>query len=460
MSGQTTNSGKKTLYGEHTRRSLQNFPFTGHTVPPELIHAYGAVKKACLVTCRDVNAFDDTALADALIIAADEVYTGLHDCQFPLDMLQGGAGTSLNMNINEVIASRAQELLPDGYRTVSPLDDVNRYQSTNDTFPTAVKYAAILLVQRLEGSLVMLHESFQKKEHEFADITKIGRTQMQDAVLTTLGREFGCYAEAIGRDRWRVFKCIERLRTVNLGGTAIGTGINAERTYILRVTETLREITGVGFARSENLMDTTQNCDVFAEVSGILCACGANLSKISNDLRLLSSGPDAGFGEIELPKRQGGSTIMPGKVNPVIPEAVIQAAMLAGANHTAIVQAVSSGSLELNPFLPLVAYSLLDSIRMLADSAEMLSRFCIDGITACRTRIEKHLESATSVITAFVRDLGYEKCSEIATRAREENRSVREILASEYGISDNEYRRRISSDDVLRLGFKRDRKAI
>jgi aspartate ammonia-lyase len=239
--------------------------------------------------------------------------------------------------------------------TLSPLDDLNLHQSTNDTYPTALHVAAIQELRTLEQALVGLLEAFQRQEQALAHVVKVGRTQLQDAVLTTVGRSMGGYAEAFGRDRWRVYKCEERLRVVNLGGTAIGSGLSAPRDYIFRVVDQLKAITGIGLARSENLVDATQNHDALVEVSGILSACAATLLKCSGDLRLMGSGPDAGLGELNLPARQAGSSAMPGKVNPVIPEAVTQAAMRVAANHALILQACAAGSLELNPFLPVVA---------------------------------------------------------------------------------------------------------
>ena len=270
------------------------------------------------------------------------------------------------MNVNEVLANRALQILgepPGDYARVSPLDDLNLHQSTNDTYPTALRLAAIELLHRLEEQIVALQEAFQAKEQEFAHVVKVGRTQYQDAVLTTLGREMGAYAEALNRDRWRIYKCEERLRVVNLGGTAIGTGFAAPRQYIFRVVDTLRELTSIGFARAENLTEATQNADVFVEVSGILKAHAATLLKICGDLRLLSSGPEAGLGEIRLPRRQAGSSIMPGKVNPVIPEAVSQVALLVFGYDATIATAAGLGSLELNAFLPLIADCLLESLR-------------------------------------------------------------------------------------------------
>ena len=340
----------------------------------------------------------DDAKADAIERACRELADGLLDDHIVVDRLQGGAGTSTNMNVNEVIANRALQLLgqpPGAYERVSPLDDVNLHQSTNDTFPTALRLAAIGLLHDLEEEVVSLQEAFQQKEQQFAHIVKVGRTQYQDAVLTTLGREMGAYAEALNRDRWRIYKCEERLRVVNLGGTAIGTGFAAPRQYIFRVVDVLRELSSIGFARAENLTEATQNADVFVEVSGILKAHAMDLLKICGDLRLLSSGPEAGLGEIRLPQRQAGSSIMPGKVNPVIPEAVSQAALMVAGYDATIAVAAGLGSLELNAFLPLVASCLLQSLSLLARSCEILRRHCVEGIEADEERCAAHVRASS-----------------------------------------------------------------
>lgn len=378
------------LYGIHTVRALENFPLAGRPVHPELVSAYGTVKLACALTNRSLGAWgDDPAKAAAIEQACREMAEGKLTEHVVVDLLQGGAGTSTNMNVNEVLANRALQLLgePLGrYSRVSPLDDLNLHQSTNDTYPTALRLAAILLLHQLEDRVVALQEAFQALEQKFAHVVKVARTELQDAVLTTLGREMSAYAEALSRDRWRIYKCEERLRVVNLGGTAVGTGLAAPRQYIFRVVDTLRELTGIGFARAENLVEATQNADVFVEVSGILKACAANLLKIAGDLRLLSSGPDAGLGEIRLPQRQAGSSIMPGKVNPVIPEAVSQAALLVMSHDQALTAAAAAGSLELNPFLPLIAACLLDSLKLLSGSCDILRRCCVEGIEADEER--------------------------------------------------------------------------
>ena len=298
------------LWGIHTARALENFHVSGRPVHTELIKAFGAVKLACVQTNHQLGYFPEQQKADSIIQACTEMAEGLLSMHVLVDSLQGGAGTSTNMNVNEVIANRALEISgkeKGNYSFISPLEDINLHQSTNDTYPTALKLAAIRMIRQLEQSVLLLQETFQVKEKEFAHVVKIGRTQLQDAVLTTLGREMGAYAEAFNRDRWRFSKCEERLRVVNLGGTAIGTGLGAPRQFIFRVADKLRENTGIGFARAENLIDNTQNADVYVEVSGMLKACAVSILKISTDLRLMSSGPDAGFAEIMLPQKQAGS---------------------------------------------------------------------------------------------------------------------------------------------------------
>jgi aspartate ammonia-lyase len=304
----------------------------------------------------------------------------------------------------------------------------------------------------LESRIVSLQEAFQVLEKRFAHVVKVGRTQLQDAVLTTLGREMGAYAEALNRDRWRIYKCEERLRSINLGGTAIGTGLSASRDFIFSAAEILRANTSIGLAHAENLIENTQNADVFVEVSGFLKACASTLLKICNDLRLMSSGPESGFGEIILPKRQAGSSIMPGKVNPVIPEAVCQVAMLVFGLDVSLTIACASGSLELNPFLPLVAVCLLDSIDLLANACDVFCRLCVEGIEADEQQCGRFVENSTVTATALLPVLGYERMAGIAQRAREEKRSVREIVLEEKLLSSEQFDELISPEAVCRLG--------
>ncbi|MCL4193155.1 MAG: aspartate ammonia-lyase [Thermoguttaceae bacterium] len=442
------------LYGIHTLRALESFPLACRPVHRGLVHAYGAVKLAAARANHELGWWKAAELA-AIEQACREMIEGRLDEHVVVDALQGGAGTSTNMNVNEVLANRALQILgrPLGdYRSISPTDDVNRHQSTNDTYPTALKVAAIQGLRALERQVVALVEAFQEKEREFTAVVKIGRTQLQDAVPTTLGRTMSAYAEAFSRDRWRIYKCEERLRVVNLGGTAIGTGLGAPRQFIFRATEHLRQITGLGLARAENLVDATQNADVFVEVSGILRALASSLIKVATDLRLLSSGPDAGLGEIRLPPRQAGSSIMPGKVNPVIPEAVTQAAMAVTGHDLVVVQAVNAGNLELSQFLPLVADSLLTAIDLLARACDIFRRLCVAGIEANAQRCLGQVHGSTATVTALVERIGYEKATELALASRTEGRSVREVVIERGLLSADEFDELVSPEQVTRLG--------
>ncbi|HBO43101.1 MAG TPA: aspartate ammonia-lyase [Planctomycetaceae bacterium] len=442
------------LYGIHTVRSVENFPLAGRPVHRALIHAYGAVKLACARTNHALGRLDDWR-ARPIQDACAELRAGVLDRFIVVDALQGGAGTSTNMNVNEVIANRALQLSgrsPGEYDAISPTDHVNLHQSTNDTYPTALKVAAIKLLHELEEQIVALVETFQNQEQACADVVKVGRTQLQDAVLTTLGREMGAYAEALSRDRWRISKCEERLRVVNLGGTAIGTGLGAPREYIFAVVETLREITGLGLARAENMVDATQNVDVFVEVSGMLKACAVNLLKISSDLRLLSSGPQAGLGEILLPPRQAGSSIMPTKVNPVIPEAVSQVALRVMAHDQEITQACALGNLELNAFLPLVADALLNSLELLTRAAGILRTHCVAGLTANSERCRAHLAGATAMATALVPVLGYQRAGAAAREAEDTGRTIRDVVLGHGWLTPEEFDYLVTPEAVTRLG--------
>lgn len=444
------------LWGIHTARAAENFPLSGKSVHPELIKAYGEVKLACAQTNIQLGFWkENPEKAGAIEKACFEMSQGLLNEHIIVDALQGGAGTSTNMNVNEVIANRALQIMgekPGKYELVSPLGDINLHQSTNDTYPTALKVAAIRLLRQLEQSVLELQEAFQQKEKEFAHIVKIGRTQLQDAVLTTLGREMSAYAEAFNRDRWRIYKCEERLRVVNLGGTAIGTGLGAPRQFIFNVVDRLRENTNIGLARSENLIDGTQNTDVFVEVSGILKANASNLYKISNDLRLLSSGPNAGLREINLPQKQAGSSIMPGKVNPVIPEAVAQVALLVFGNDLVITQACSAGNLELNQFMPLIAHAMLENLSLLNHACNIFNRKCISGITANEDVCKNNVENSTAAVTALIPKIGYENATLVVKTSQNLNISIREAAIKLHFISNKEFEDSITPEAVCRLG--------
>ncbi|WP_371375696.1 aspartate ammonia-lyase [Sporomusa aerivorans] len=414
-------------YGIHTMRALENFPLTEYKVSPVLIKAIALIKK----TAAEVNfelGYLTKEKGQAIAQAADEILNGQWQDQFVVDALQGGAGTSTNMNVNEVLANRAIELLggqKGNYSLVHPLNDVNMHQSTNDVYPTALRIAAIWLLKPLSEGCAALQEALQAKEAAFAGVIKVGRTEMQDAVPIMLGQEFSAYAGAIARDRWRLHKVEERLRQAALGGTAIGTGINANKKYIFMVNDRVRQYAGIGLARAENMIDVIQNADVFVEVSGLLKALAVNLGKISHDLRLLSSGPRAGLRELRLPERQAGSSIMPGKVNPIIPEAVNQTAFHIMASDMAITMAAQSGQLELNAFMPLIAHHLLGSLKILTNAVHILDEFCVQGLTADEEHCRNLLENSQVSVTALVPHIGYDLASKVARRASEENITIR-----------------------------------
>lgn len=403
-------------WGAHTERARANFSFTGYRVHPGMLRSYALVKKACCLANAELGLLSPEKSA-AITRACDEIAEGGFSDQFPVDALQGGAGTSTNMNVNEVVANRAIEILggvPGDYGRVHPIEDVNLNQSTNDTYPTALKVSAIMALRRLSEAIAGLQGAFQEKEKLFAGIATIGRTELQEAVPITLGAEFSGFAEAVGRDRWRTFKCEERLRVVNIGGTAVGTGISAPRSYIFLVIERLRDVTGLGLARGENLLDQTANADSFVEVSGILKAHAASLVKICNDLRVLAL-----LGEIRVPGLQAGSSIMPGKVNPVLLEAGIQAGMKVMANDSLIADACSRGSLQINEFLPLVSFALHESLDLLTRVDTRLAAH-VRGIEADELRCRAFFERSPMIATALLPHIGYDRATEL----------VRQFLAS------------------------------
>jgi aspartate ammonia-lyase len=396
-------------WGIHTQRAMDNFRISSLKVNPSLIRALARVKKACCQANAQLE-FLSSEKAQVIEQACEEIVSGKMYDQFPVDAMQGGAGTSTNMNINEVIANRAIELSggeKGTYNLIHPLEDVNLHQSTNDVYPTAVKVAAIFLLRDLARAVSELQGAFQEKEKEFAAVVKIGRTELQDAVPITLGAEFSAFAEAIGRDRWRTFKCEERLRVVNLGGTAVGTGLAAPRNYIFLVIEKLRETTGLGLSRGENVMGETANTDAFVEVSGILKAHATNLVKIANDLRLMNF-----LGEIRLPQLQAGSSIMPGKVNPVLAEAAIQVGMKVMANDSIIADCASRATLQINEFLPLLTHSLLESMDLLININKSLAGH-IRAIVADASKCAAYFDHSPTIITALLPVIGYEKATEL-----------------------------------------------
>lgn len=439
---------KDSYTGIHTHRALENFAVSNYQIDEDLIKSYGLVKLACAKTIFDIEESNKDK-AHAIKQACEEMAEGKLYEYIQVDALQGGAGTSLNMNINEVLANRALEILgkeKGSYKVISPLNDINKYQSTNDTFPTALKIAAIYKLKKLETTVVELQEALERKEKEFSSIVKIGRTELTEAVLTTLGKEFSAYAEAISRDRWRIYKCEERLRVVNIGGTAIGSGLGAPKKYIFQVIENLRDVTQIGLARAENLVDNTQNADVFSEVSGILKAHATNLIKIANDLRLMSS-----YDEIHLPAVQAGSSIMPGKVNPVIAEMVAQIGLKILGNDVIISHASALGQLELNHNMPLIAFTLLESLNLLINTNRIFAQKCIDGITANEEKLKTELHSSTAILTALLPRLGYEKLSEVSEKIKDTKTTVREYVLGNNLLTEEDFDYLISAEYILAL---------
>lgn len=403
------------LYGIQTARALENFTLHNKPVNINLIYGIVTVKKAAALTYKDLYK-DEAEKFSAIAWACDEVLNGLHDDQFKVEALQGGAGTSMNMNVNEVLANLALIHMgkqPGEYEFIHPLDDVNRGQSTNDVVPTGLRVAAIDRLRALSEECAKLQIALQEKENELQDVHKLGRTEWMDAVPITLGQEFGAYAQAIARDRWRLYKVEERLRQVNLGGTAVGCGDNTDRRYRFLVIEKLRDLTGLGLALAEYPMDITQNLDVCVEVSGLIKALAVNLMKISNDLRIMNSGPYGGIGEIHLQHHQYGSTIMPGKVNPVIPEMVIQCAIKVMANDNAISMAAAHGEFELNANTPLVADSLLESLEIMVNAVKLFREKAVKTLIADEERCKEILERSYAFATSYTKILGYDRVSEV-----------------------------------------------
>ncbi len=449
-------------YGSHTKRACDNFHLSNEKVNLALIYAIVAIKKAAAITHKTTKELA-VPKCEAIIKACDRILTGHFDDQFITHPLQGGAGTSVNMNVNEVIANVAIELLGGSkgeYTIINPLLDVNHSQSTNDVFLTGLRIASIRLLREVSEAFAELQEVLQLKEAEFADIIKLGRTQLMDALPMMVGQSFGAFARCISRDRWRLYKVEERLRETNLGGTAIGTGMNASYKYIYTVTEVIRELTGIGLARSEYPIDTTQNLDVFVEVSGLLKAAAVNLIKIANDLRLLSSGPKGGFAELNLPPVQPGSSIMPGKVNPVMPEMMLQVAYTVIGNDACITSAALSGQLELNAFAPLVAEKLLESLQLLQQGVRLFTKKCVQEITVNQDQCLKHLENSTVLVTALLHHLGYEQAAQIANESLATNTPIKELILAKQIMPEAELNKILNPYEITKPGIPGEKSTI
>ena len=417
-------------YGVQSLRAAENFHITGLNMHPEIINSLAYIKKAAAITNCEAGLLDKRR-TQAIVQACDEILEGRFREDFIVDPIQGGAGTSLNMNANEVIANRAIEILggkKGDYSVVNPNDHVNCGQSTNDVIPTAGKMTSLRLLKKLKKQLLRLHSALEQKADEFDGVIKMGRTQLQDAVPIRLGQEFKAYSVAILRDLNRMDKAMDEMRTLNMGGTAVGTGLNADESYLRRIVPNLSEISGMDLVQAYDLIDATQNLDSFVAVSGAVKACAVTLSKIANDLRLMSSGPRAGFGEINLPAKQNGSSIMPGKINPVIPEVVNQVAFNAIGNDMTITMAAEAGQLELNAFEPIIFYCLFQSIDTIAYAVNTFVDNCVIGITANETRCRYFVENSVGIITAICPYVGYQKAAEIAKEAIKTGESVRKLI--------------------------------
>ncbi|MBK8780485.1 MAG: aspartate ammonia-lyase [Anaerolineales bacterium] len=435
-------------YGVHTLRALENFPISGIPIStyPNMIRALACVKQACALANNELELLDEKQ-TNAIVKACEEIRAGELHSQFAVDVIQGGAGTSTNMNANEVIANRALELLGFArgeYKQLHPLEHVNMSQSTNDVYPTAIKVALYFEIDELIAAMEILKIAFADKAAEFKDILKMGRTQLQDAVPMTLGQEFSTYAVMLEEDQQRLREAASLIREINLGATAIGTGINAHPDYAALARKYLSEVTGISYITAGNLVEATQDAGAFVQLSGVLKRVAVKLSKICNDLRLLSSGPRAGLGEINLPAVQAGSSIMPGKVNPVIPEVVNQIAFLVIGNDITVTFAAEGGQMQLNAFEPIIAHSLLDSLKYLRQGCLTLAERCVKGITANRERLADLVNRSIGIVTALNPIIGYENATAVAKEAQATGKGVAEIVLAK-GLLTKE-----QLDDILR----------
>ncbi|MFS8628615.1 MAG: aspartate ammonia-lyase [Limnochordales bacterium] len=441
-------------YGIQTARALRNFPISGYRLRPAMIRALGLVKKACAQANMEAGLLPDD-VAQAIMQAAQEVADGAFNDQFLVDPIQGGAGTSINMNANEVIANRALEILglPRGrYDVVHPNNHVNMSQSTNDVIPTAFRIALLDMLQPAVAALERLSASLAAKADQFARVLKVARTHLQDAVPIYLGQEFRAYARVVARHAARLRTAAEALCRVNLGGTAVGTGLNAPPQYAARAVELLREWTGYPLRQAEDLVDATQNVDDLVALSGALRDTAVSLSKIASDLRLMASGPRAGLGELRLPPVQPGSSIMPGKVNPVIPEVVNQVAFQLQGNDLVVSLAAQHGQLELNVMLPVVMHNLFESVHMLGNAARVFAEQCVDGIAANEEKLRHDAERCIGLATVLNLYIGYEAASFVATESLRTGKPIRDVVLEHRLLPEDVLDALLQPDNLTRGG--------
>lgn len=449
-------------YGVQSMRVATNFQITHRPLHPVLIDSIVMVKKAAAITNEKSGKLDQQ-IAQAIIQACDEILDGNLRDQFIVDAIQGGAGTSANMNANEVIANRAIEILggtKGDYSIVHPNDHVNMSQSTNDVIPTAGKITVLKLLPQTIKELEKLEKAMEEKEAEFDDILKMGRTQLQDAVPMRLGQSFGAFAHVLKRDIKRLKNVMEEMKVLNIGATAIGTAINVDPYYLANISYELSKVAGISLKQADDLIDATQNLDGFVSVSGVLKTCAVDISKISNDLRLMSSGPRTGLSEINLPARQNGSSIMPGKINPVIPEVVSQVAYLIIGHDYTITMAAEAGQLELNAFEPVLFHHLFESIDTLKEAAATLTKHCITGITANKGQCEEYIEKSVGISTALCPYIGYAKSAEIAKKSLKTGISVKELVLEEGLLKEEELKEILKPEKMTQPMREKVMKAV
>lgn len=442
-------------YGVQTLRGVENFHITGNTMDKDFIKSMAMVKKASALANMQTGRLDEK-IGQAIVRAADEVVRGNFDNQFPVDPIQGGAGTSFNMNMNEVLANRALEILghPKGeYDIVNPNNHVNMAQSTNDAFPTAIKVCLIRKSKPLLAALRRLADELDKKAEEYKEILKMGRTHLQDAVPITLGQEMGAYASGIRRGVRRIKSAMLEAHTVNMGATAVGTGLNAEPNYIKAVADELSRVVGEPFLTADNLVDSTSNTDVFADISSGLKVTALVLIKMANDFRLMASGPRCGIGELKLPPRQPGSSIMPGKVNPVIAEVLNQVCYQVVGNDLVVTMGVENGQFELNVMEPVIAYNLFNSMHYLTNAVNTFVDKLLIDLQVDKDQCEYWLNRSVGIVTALLPHIGYENASSLAKEALQEGRSVREIILERGLLTEDEMNHILSPKEMTRPGI-------
>ncbi len=429
------------LYGAQTQRAVENFPISGLRLQKPFIVSLALIKKHAARTNGELGLIDGS-ISDAIVKAAGEVMEGKHDKEFVVDVFQTGSGTSTNMNMNEVLAGRANEIhsgKKGSKEPVHPNDHVNLCQSSNDVIPSAINISVLMLLEEsLIPSLRNLYKSLSKKSNEFSGIQKLGRTHLQDAVVMTLGEEFSGYASQIEDDIEKLNDAKKYILGLSLGGTAVGTGINAHPDFAESVIRKIVKETGIDFKEVKNHFSSQASQDTSVSLSGVLKTIAVSLTKIANDIRWLSSGPRAGLGEINLPAVQPGSSIMPGKVNPVIPEAVLQVAAQVTGNDATIAAAASGGNFELNTMLPVIAYNLIQSLEIMAKASDIFAEKCIKGITANKEKCNANIENSLDIAVKLIPYIGYDRASEIAKKAYEQGKTVKEVVIENNILSEKQ----------------------